>query len=295
MWGKFKDNLQSLPKDVQDNLYDRFSNIILEEKLKKVSNDLKPKLIDQYYRIIDIETNKVVRLDTGVFDQPLKKGQIIRVNFVGQGDVLNDWHFCIVWDVHLKAGHVVIIPLTSKKRDSFDKRNIGIIEGLNKRGAEVESLVKVNQIQSISRKSIHIMTKTSEGKTQPVVLSDSQLIAVEDLFRVHYLKEPLLFSVIKERIGVMVPKEMPTEHINALYRPVQFMISEDNLFYRCHDHADTKCIKLIDLSLLAGERKQILKALLSSNRQEKESAEAVIRNKLIAVEEAATGDKSNEK
>lgn len=211
------------------------------------------RVTEQHVRIIEVELNEVIQdPGTRVFDQPLHKGQVVHVKLIGLGNVLNEPHYAIVWDFEDAAGHLVIIPLTSQKRPN-DKNNIGIIEGITDRLPAVASVVKIEQVTTVSRKAIHILKKDSTDSPPdriPVSLSPTQLLQVEDFFRTRYLKELNLMDVLVKKINNFVPLSIDRTHLSDLFRPVQYVIIGTDLYFRCSNYSCMVPIPLADVGYM---------------------------------------------
>ena len=129
--------------------------INLDSNLNSLPNKGVDRLIEKFDRMIDIEKQPSIKDDKNNFTPPLKQGQIVFVNFIGQGTVLNGKHFGIVWYVQPKEGQVVVLPMTSKKKANQNLFDLGPIQGLQ----SSINVVLFHQPITVSRKSITIWTK----------------------------------------------------------------------------------------------------------------------------------------
>lgn len=270
MWDKLDSITKGISGAQQVDMFEEISNQAIREKHKRLSsNPLKVKTLAQFARIVDIE------IETGA-RYPLQKGQVIFADLVGIGDVLDEPHFVIVWDCDTANGHVVVIPMTSNKFPpialtpfvpSFqtrDKFNIGIIEGVKSSKPNVESIVKISQIQSISWKSVHILKKKdpSTGADVEITLSPDQLRHVEDLFYWQYSKQPLLRDLLVNNLK-MIPTNPPVEYETLLYRPVIAALgsSGSTLYFKANDDKHMRSLQLV--SRISGVNFRDYKGLLN--------------------------------
>lgn len=286
---RFRDRVRDLPSTTQTLLIEKFSRNMVEEREGLLNSEIKARAWDQHARIIEIELNQVTQdPKTKVFAQPLVKGQVVFVNFIGLGQVLDEPHPAIIWDFNSTLGHVVVIPLSSKKKIGFDKSSIGVIKGLNPNPIHPpkESLVKIGQMTSVSRKSIKIVPDQTHAKVTPLSLSPLQLSKVEDMFRLHYLKEKLLRDVIFN-VPQLIPIKLNAGDRTALYRPVTHVVIEDKLYYKCHDHVTMQCIDMIQLPVPLGVRKKLLRNLLSNTEVTWKPAEESIQQEIAKISQAA--------
>ncbi|TVY06575.1 type II toxin-antitoxin system PemK/MazF family toxin [Paenibacillus cremeus] len=299
MWEKFRDQLKGLTNEQQLKLYEHFLRNLITEREAELPKELMLRAIEQHARIVDIELNVVPRnSETMVYEQPLQKGQVIHAKFIGLGEVLDAPHYAVIWDVNVKAGHVVVIPLSSKKRHGTDKRNIGVVEGISQRGlVPTESLAKVDQMTTISRKAIHILTLEGSDldateKKVPVLLSDVQIQLVDDLFRTRYLNEPTLYDVIMRHIRLLVPVRIPESYLSYLSRPVSYILIGDKLYFKCGNNAEMKTIELVDLGFIKFKvRSDLIRSLLSDDAGIRTAAEESISGQLYAATSKSNGGK----
>jgi hypothetical protein len=237
----------------------------LKVELDNFTGKIKSTIFSRFQRIIEVEKVVLLKNDKGQFEPLLKKGQLINVEFINQGSVLDENHPAIVWAADKKSEHIIVIPLTSKNGDGrFEKRNLGVINGYN----NLQSIVKINQPQSVSRKSV---TLIKNKKNKNVVLSDSQLIKFEDYFREYYLKEPNLRDIIQNKIGTMLPLEISEEDIIQSYRPVIYDVRGDELWYRFSNEDKMKKIDLVSLRITFTDRNKIIENIFSDDKSVVES------------------------
>lgn len=252
--------------------------LIVKEPLKSV-------ILKRFHRIISIEQRTLAQNEKKEFTPLLTRGQIIECDFVGQGSTLDNRHFAIVWSADRKSEHIVLIPLTSKNRDGIAAPfSLGVIDGLDAPGREKESIAKVNQPQSISRKSVHIK-KRADGSQEPVKLNESQMTKLIDIFRKYHLKEPHLNEVLEKRIGFKLPTTPLSAYIDLLHRPVQYFVQNENqLWCKAHDDNSWIVIEIVKVSgINTAKRKELLYFLFAGKENDYKS----IMNELISVQEAA--------
>lgn len=294
IWKKFRDRSRPLPDDIQYELLEKFAQQMVEKREGSLDPEIRTRLWDQHARMVETELMSIIRDPiTQRFDtQSLKKGQIVHVSLIGLGEVLDDDHYVIVWDVQPNAGHVMVIPLTSKKRTTQEKFNIGLITGLT---PPLESVVKVPQLTTISRKSIRIIyTQAQPGHPSiPCQLSIQQLSKVEDLFREYMLKEPCLKLVI-EKIPRLMPVTLTLNDRSALYRPVNYIVTSDKLFYKCHDFSTAQSISLAPIQIGTGNRNRLLQKLFSNNLVDQQQYDTEISSHIQTLAHAQVAASVNE-
>jgi hypothetical protein len=231
----------------------------------------------QFFRIVNTEKNNLQKDQSDNFVPFLEKGQVIKVNFVGLGTVIDRSHYAVVWDAHPTNEHTVVIPLTSKVRAGKGYFEIGPIDGLE----AASHVIKSNQPQSISRKSIQIWTKKNEdGQNVVVTLEDWQLRKTEELFRISQLKEPTLVKVLNQFIGLKVPITPSIDYFENLYKPIHYFVLEDKLYYKVYQDAPIKIIETMNIGIRSGERKELLKKLFSEDASQRLIAESSIEDKI---------------
>jgi len=254
-------------------------------------------LVRRFHRIVNIEQRTLTQdKTTKEFSPLLTKGQVVDCDFVGQGTVLDKRHFCVVWAADRKTEHIVVIPLTSKNRSGIAAPfSLGIIEGLDETGDEKDSIAKVNQPQSISRKSVHILTKkNAKGQKEPMRLSEAQLQKLNDIFRKYHLKEPALSDVLERSIGYMLPISPVSTFRHILDRPVQHVLQGDQLWCKSHEASAWTVIKLVKANGIMNnaQRKQFLIDLCSGDELKEQAVESALHELLEAKVAAASNEKN---
>lgn len=239
----------------------------LKKRIKGFNEKFQIVLTQRFHRIITVE-NKTLRLNKNKQFLPmLIKGQLVNVEFISQGKVLDENHPAIVWAADKKCEHIIVIPLTSKDGEGrYEKRNLGKIKGYN----ELESIVKINQPHSVSRKSVAPIKQEVDGKLENVIISDNQLNLLDDFFREYHLKELSLRKVIEEKIGLMLPFNLSEEDIVQCNRPIIYDIQGNSLWYRFSNQQTMNKIELVKLKIRNAERKAMIESLFSkdfSNRK----------------------------
>lgn len=296
MWNDYLNRLVGVPEDVQNKLAMQFLRELASSRETGLSEEMRIKVMDQYARLVEVELidvptvkDKTTNADTGVYEQPLKKGQVVHVNLIGTGYVLNAPHYAIVWDCHPKAGTVGIIPLTSKKGTTPHKAEIGLIEGIEmKRGVQVDSIVLIGQFTTVSRKAIQIQSKVTAVGSVPVTLSQDQMTKVKDMFRVRYMAIPTLYEVLDKKIDMKLPLSIEKTMLDDLYRPVEYVVIKDQLFVKCSDYSEMKVIEIRDIGRLKfPERRSFIQALLSMDDTVRIGAETAVNGKLQMLLQAA--------
>lgn len=250
---------------------------------------LKGRLIRRFHRIVDIEVRTPIQdMNTGHFKPRLSKGQVIHCDFVGNGGTIDMGHYAVVWSADAKSEHIIVIPLTSKGVNP--QYSLGIIDSLNKPGDVKESIAKINQIQSVSRKSVHVLTKRiSPTEKVPLQLEEFQLKKLEDIFRRYFLKEPLLCDVLVKDIGYRFPLSPLSMYKDFLNRPVQYIHQEDQLWCRTYEAKEWTIIELFKVKgITSAQRKNYLFVMFDADEEkEKEIRSIMTEIQRSALSEAA--------
>jgi uncharacterized protein YifN (PemK superfamily) len=252
-------------------------------------------LVGRFHRIVNIELRSLTQdMNTKEYKPVLTKGQVIDCDFVGQGSTLDKRHFAVIWAADRKSEHIIVIPLTSKDRSGKAAPfSLGVIDALNPPGEEKDSIAKVNQPQSISRRSVHILTKkTDQGKRVPLCLDSIQLQKLNDIFRKYHLKEPLLRDVLDSSIGFRFPTTKLSVYRYLLNRPVQHVLVDDQLLCKAADDSNWTVIELVKIrGMNTTQRKGYLKGLFSGDPSREETVEIGIHELLSLQRTAAAGQK----
>ncbi|TXK90319.1 hypothetical protein FVE24_12275, partial [Parageobacillus sp. SY1] len=214
----------------------------LKQKFNQLKEKTQKKIMAQFFRIVDVESQSLSKDQNGNFTPYLQKGQVVKVYFVGLGAVIDSPHYAVVWDAHPKNEHIVVLPLTSKTRAGKGYFEIGPIDGL----PAVSHVVKANQPQSVSRKSVKIWTKKdNNGNNVVITLNETQLNKTEELFRISQLGEPTLVKVLTKNIGLLVPITESAVYYDDLHKPVHYFLMGNQLYYKIKADADPKLIELV--------------------------------------------------
>lgn len=94
----------------------------------KLPTDKQEKIHDMTTRLADIEAAPVAKNASGEYPH-LRRGQVIYVNFVGSGFMLNGPHFCIVIASEAKSDQVAVMPMTSKSNPVQQNTTWGKLKG----------------------------------------------------------------------------------------------------------------------------------------------------------------------
>lgn len=264
----------------------------LQSRVASLADGLRTRLVNRFHRIVDIETTRTIKDSQNRFDPILTKGQIVKVKFVGTGAVIDGPHFAIVWSAFPKSDHIVVLPMTSQP--SSPEYDLGPIEGLH----SSVNVVKPTQPQSVSRKGIEAWyKKDGDGNNVPVKLRAHQIVQADDLFRKSILQEPLLFSVLQNEIGLLLPR-VSADILTNLYRPVTFVVSGNQLWYKLSNDSQMRSIDLYPVDTSVSNRKRLLRMLVSDNSADRVKADEEI-TKLVAaktipetIQQAAPGGSS---
>nr|WP_281258733.1 type II toxin-antitoxin system PemK/MazF family toxin [Melghirimyces profundicolus] len=144
------------------------------------------------------------------------------VRFAGLGSEINDFHYAIVWNVHRRRDHIVVIPCTSFKDESTVETettfNIGQVGFL-----ESQTVIMMDQITTISRKWI---SKTKhkagpKGPSQYVSLVQPQMERINEGFRVLGLGEKILYHEIRDDVKRLPLFANHAEQYSHLHRPIR--------------------------------------------------------------------------
>lgn len=255
----------------------------LKQKFNQLKAEIQNKVMAQFFRIIAVESQPLSKDDKGRFVPYLQKGQVVKVYFVGLGSVIDRPHYAVVWDAHPESEHIVVLPLTSKTRAGKSYFEIGPIDGL----PAVSHVVKANQPQSVSRKSVKIWTKKdNNGNNVVITLNETQLNKTEELFRISQLGEPTLVKVLTKNIGLQVPITDSAVYYDDLHKPVHYFLMGNQLYYKTKANDAPKLIELVSLDIRSKERKALLKNLFSDSPSNRVIAESEIKDKLAKLQEA---------
>lgn len=240
------------------------------------------KLLDQFRRMVEIEARGLETDTGGRYTPTLVAGQVVKVNFIGLGSVMNLPHFAVVWRALPYEPNLVVIPLTSKFKPGQEFYNLGQIDGLPER----DSIVVANQPQTVSRKSVRVCRKGANRESL-VNLSEVQMMRLNDMVRRALARGELpLRNVLEKNIKIMVPL-LTKSHFDDLDRPVTYAIEGDILSYQIYDKVKINVVELVRLSITSKTRKELLRQLLSGNLDQINEAQTIIQMKLTEVQAAA--------
>lgn len=271
MWHYIEKMANQLNSTISQEIWEDTSFKMVKEKHSILPQKDRVKTLHQFSQIVDIEAAPPPVV-------PLVKGQIIHANLIGLGSVLNDPHFVVVWDYDPGYKNVTVIPLSSNKKnalsgsrpgyDTNNKYNLGLIAGLNKS----ESVLKINQVTTITQKGIQYKFSGSE-----VHLSPDQLQHVEDMFREKYADYVLLSQLISN--CHKFPTNLLSEYEHYLYRPVMHVYDADTLLFKTHEMTSLYSLHLKDLVREIGglsKHNRILKQLVSPDGAKRKVAYAQV-------------------
>ncbi|KUP21136.1 type II toxin-antitoxin system PemK/MazF family toxin [Paenibacillus sp. DMB5] len=257
MWRYLKRQITSMPRILQNNIKGMIKTIVEVAPIEPAKNS------------------------NGVFNQVLQQGYIVHVKFIGLGSVINRPHFAIVWDASPKADHVLVLPMTSKVNPNYD---VGRIPGLR----SPNNVVKINQIQCVSRKSLDLVIR----RNNTVQLSQAQMLKVREMYRISQLGEKPLHSVLFYEIGAFLPTSVPLDVSALLQRPCVYEIVNQSgitiLNLMSPEEPRLKRLTLVDVGLPQRDRKALLRELLSADLSIKIAAESRVSH--LAATVAATSN-----
>jgi hypothetical protein len=120
MWDALRKMANGLASGQRQEIGTQAGFSILKEKLAGLSEQVKGKALYQFARILDIEAaGSDYDSDKKEYKKVFIRFQVVLVNFIGPDRVIDESHPAIVWEAKQKNGHIVVIPLTSKKDKEF--------------------------------------------------------------------------------------------------------------------------------------------------------------------------------
>lgn len=267
MWDIIGKMARSVSKSFERDVMVQSGLAIIKEKISSMADNV-GKALSQFSRIIDIEkeSDDTWDPDKKEYTTEYPKFQVVLANLIGPGRVLDGKHPAIVWESSKKDATVVVIPLTSKKGSKPSLFDLGFIDELILDPAEgpKESIVVMNQIHTIPRKSITILTKMD--KITPITLSKDQQNKVMDLYVRQYFKRKHDLQYVLKKVVKQVPpiEAGQTDWINDLKRPVVHAYNDGVLHYMLADET-WKSIPVISLPIRYGEQRRIIDDLTSES------------------------------
>jgi hypothetical protein len=286
MWDMLKKMAKGLSGSQEREIAEDTALFIVKGKLTGLLDEVKEKALFQFSRILDIEHKESDWDSTErIYKTAFARHQVVLVNFIGPDRVLDGTHPAIIWDASNKNGHVVVIPLTSKKRDEFSYFDIGFVEGLilDTREGPKKSIVLMNQIQSVSRKSVQLFMK--EDGSGPITLSSEQRIQIEDLFVRNYLGRKTTLRQVLQNIVKKIPDVDDMGWRADLDRTVIHIVFGQTIYYMLSDET-WKQLRVLPLSVPLAKQKSLLRDVLLPDETIQGRAVKEIQ-RLVAVAEAA--------
>lgn len=152
----------------------------------------------------------------------LKRGNIVRCEFIGIGTEIDETHFAIVWNAPESSESVTVIPTTSQPiEEGISKFCIGKVNGLITGGSSQqnkETYVYLNKIKEVSRRRLKPWNYTgSNGQTLIVTLDQPQINRVKEAIRVSFLDENYLLKELLTS-GMQLPFSYPANVLEYGYR-----------------------------------------------------------------------------
>lgn len=266
MWDIISKMARSVSTAFEREIMEQSGLAVLKEKVSSMSANV-GKVFFQFSRIIDIENEPDDTRDpvTNEYTIEYQKFQVVLANLIGPDRVLDGQHPAIVWASSKKDATVIVIPLTSKKGTAFSYYDLGIISELilDATAGPKESVVVMNQMHTVPRKAIKVLTKL-DGVT-PVSLDINLQNKVMDLYVRKYLnREHDLQHVLQKVVKRVPPIDAgKTDWTNDLKRPVVYIFKNKVLHYMLSDET-WKSISVMSLPIPYGSQRQIIENLTST-------------------------------
>ncbi|QJC50216.1 type II toxin-antitoxin system PemK/MazF family toxin [Paenibacillus albicereus] len=246
------------------------------ETFGRLDRELQDKLVDQFERLINAEA-KVLSQGTDergktVYKPSFDRFDIVLVSFIGVGHLMNQPHYAVVWDAPAHSSNLSVFPLSSKVKHR--KYGIGPIDTLP---AE-DTAIMINQLTSVSRRSIiePVKKRTPAGRLVNVSLTVKQQRQVLALFHETLLKQPTLRSVIEKELGNHIPFGLSEDNRSDLDVPVSYGLHQSLLLYQLPWSKTMKAIPIQALEMPFGERRKLVRDLLSRDPLHQAEAERAI-------------------
>lgn len=153
------------------------------------------------------------------FKPDFTKLEVVHCDFTGVGFEWSGPHYAIVWDVNPKFDSVMIIPLTSQKRNHFPGVfSVGQIQGLPKG----ETTVLVSDMTRVSRKRLSKVEYKHPKKSaiQFAKLPKPWLTRIQEAIVVIYSDEKTFEEYIIDHCGVAMPKNL-NDLVRLRYKPIK--------------------------------------------------------------------------
>jgi hypothetical protein len=239
----------------------------IETKLKALSTLKQQDILNKFDRLLKSEKKESKTNAQGLFSPTLKHGQVVLVDFVGVGTVLNDQHFAIVWNPVATLGQVQVIPMSSKGDSQHD---IGEIDGLR----EKHNYILYHQVQNVSRKSIRVWKNT---KKQISKLNAYQRKQIKSQYRYYQLKEKdLLYKLKFETDGF--PISIPAEMLMSLNKTVYSKQHDKHLEIMLPHKQSFDKINLTKIKMSLEQKDKLLSKLTSENETDRQRGKAEIHS-----------------
>ncbi|MGN7457793.1 type II toxin-antitoxin system PemK/MazF family toxin [Paenibacillus pasadenensis] len=264
------------------------------ETFGRLDRELQDKLVDQFERLINAEA-KVLSQGTDergktVYKPLLDRFDIVLVSFIGIGHLMNEPHYAVVWDAPAHSSNLSVFPLSSKVK--HPKFAIGPVDTLP---AE-DTAIMINQLTTVSRRSLiePVKKRNAAGRLVNVSLTVRQQRQVLALFHETLLKQPTLRSVIEKELGSHIPFGLSDDNRSDLEVPVAYGLHHSLLLYQLPWSKTMKAIPLQAIEMPFGERRRLVRGLISRDPLQQAEAEAILALKQTGqmAAEAAVGQLS---
>lgn len=161
------------------------------------------------------------KCNNGIYYPILKRGNIVRCEFIGIGSEIDDTHYAIVWDCPLNSESITVIPITSKFVEE-SKRTflLGIINDFitDKKNTIIKpSYVYLNKIKEVSRKRITPWIIPNSNPTKLVTLSNEQINRIKEAISITYLDEDCIVGKLCST-GLQLPIVYDDKFLTYGYR-----------------------------------------------------------------------------
>lgn len=237
--------------------------------------------------------------DNKIYYPILKRGNIVRCEFIGIGSEIDDTHFAIVWDCPINSESVTVIPITSKFVDE-SKRTfcLGKISGFitNKHSPSIKlSYVYLNKIKEVSRKRLTPWVVPNSNPTTFVTLNDKQINRIKEAISIVYLDEdyvvkklcatglqlPISYNEELLKCGYRKLISMDVDKSNNKKHKIKIELSDCKYSLKCfypyyNNSVKPLCKKIEYHKNYFTFRKNIIKALFSNNKNKVREAKQII-------------------
>ncbi|MBL4937734.1 type II toxin-antitoxin system PemK/MazF family toxin [Clostridium sp. YIM B02515] len=173
-----------------------------------------------------------ISTEYGAFLPVLNKGDMVRCEFVGIGEEIDDTHYAIVWKAPANNETITVIPVTSTELENRQYQfSIGLVENfITVRGSTVikPTYVYLNKMQEVSRKRITPWTyENTSGGSEIIKLNKEQIDRINDAIKVFYLDFNYLEKAILEN-GLQLPIKYPEYILDNAFRPIYHYILDNS-------------------------------------------------------------------